>query len=488
MPVSVLRDGAGQAHRRPARASTSSWSTRSLRGAGAPARRAQPGGWDGGWRRAPGGDGGRRDGKRAAAAGTERDRDRFRGPSPPPEPVDPRAALARREQSEEAFLAYCIALPEEGERRLAAVEIDDYFSSPATRKAAALPPRAPAPPGGEPARSGDEDLARLVAKLVVRAEPARGDAREARARGAPARPAPARAPHLRAPGSRRDDRRRRARGRAPAGARRDPPSASPEQPFPSDTRTSVRIVMDRETLAAMLAEGRSIESIARETGRAASTVAYWVNKHGLTLAARARHAARGGIERERARGARRGRPLDPRRSASRCGVSAHDGAALAPAIRARRRRALAARRDGAGARRRRRDASRRSAPSTVGRRSCGVGADGYTAARCCNTKRVSDGAARQGDPRRRGGRRAASLCGYDAYVGALQFHHVDPATKSFDVSRQGVTRSLERARAEARKCVLLCANCHAKVEAGTAICPPRYYYEVTAVQRPRSRG
>ncbi len=30
-------------------------------------------------------------------------------------------------------------------------------------------------------------------------------------------------------------------------------------------------------------EGRSIESIARETGRAASTVAYWVNKHGLTL-------------------------------------------------------------------------------------------------------------------------------------------------------------------------------------------------------------
>ena len=37
--------------------------------------------------------------------------------------------------------------------------------------------------------------------------------------------------------------------------------------------------MDRETLAKLLAAGRSIESIARETGRAASTVAYWVNKH-----------------------------------------------------------------------------------------------------------------------------------------------------------------------------------------------------------------
>jgi hypothetical protein len=32
--------------------------------------------------------------------------------------------------------------------------------------------------------------------------------------------------------------------------------------------------------------------------------------------------------------------------------------------------------------------------------------------------------------------------------------------------RKGVARSLEKARAEPRKCVLLCANCHAEVEAG----------------------
>jgi predicted HNH restriction endonuclease len=31
---------------------------------------------------------------------------------------------------------------------------------------------------------------------------------------------------------------------------------------------------------------------------------------------------------------------------------------------------------------------------------------------------------------------------------------------------QGVTRSLAAARAEMAKCVLLCANCHAEVEAG----------------------
>jgi hypothetical protein len=63
-----------------------------------------------------------------------------------------------------------------------------------------------------------------------------------------------------------------------------------------------------------------------------------------------------------------------------------------------------------------------------------------------------------------GGRCAA--CGFSAYLGALQFHHRDPASKSFELSRQGITRSLERLRQEARKCVLLCANCHAMAEAG----------------------
>ena len=59
-------------------------------------------------------------------------------------------------------------------------------------------------------------------------------------------------------------------------------------------------------------------------------------------------------------------------------------------------------------------------------------------------------------------------CGFAEHPAALQFHHVDPATKSFSLSVQGVTRSLAKARAEARKCVLLCANCHALVEAGAA--------------------
>jgi hypothetical protein len=63
-----------------------------------------------------------------------------------------------------------------------------------------------------------------------------------------------------------------------------------------------------------------------------------------------------------------------------------------------------------------------------------------------------------------GGR--CALCGYDRCQAALQFHHRDPAEKAFAISHQGLTRSLARAREEARKCILVCANCHAELEGG----------------------
>ena len=56
--------------------------------------------------------------------------------------------------------------------------------------------------------------------------------------------------------------------------------------------------MDRAWLQSELAAGRSIEAIARAAGREPSTVAYWVNKHGLVSLHAAKHAARGGIPRE----------------------------------------------------------------------------------------------------------------------------------------------------------------------------------------------
>lgn len=56
--------------------------------------------------------------------------------------------------------------------------------------------------------------------------------------------------------------------------------------------------MDADWLKSQLAAGRSIESIAREVGRSPSTVAYWVNKHGLASTHAPKHAARGGLSRE----------------------------------------------------------------------------------------------------------------------------------------------------------------------------------------------
>jgi len=66
---------------------------------------------------------------------------------------------------------------------------------------------------------------------------------------------------------------------------------------------------------------------------------------------------------------------------------------------------------------------------------------------------------------------ACAICGYARHAAALQFHHVDPTTKSFGLGVRGITRSLEALRAEAMKCVLLCANCHVELEVGAVDLP-----------------
>jgi cytochrome c553 len=68
-----------------------------------------------------------------------------------------------------------------------------------------------------------------------------------------------------------------------------------------------------------------------------------------------------------------------------------------------------------------------------------------------------------------GGR--CAVCGYERCAVALHFHHVDPTTKLFAVN-MARGKSLAAYRAEAEKCVLLCANCHAEVETGMIASPP----------------
>jgi 5-methylcytosine-specific restriction endonuclease McrA len=58
------------------------------------------------------------------------------------------------------------------------------------------------------------------------------------------------------------------------------------------------------------------------------------------------------------------------------------------------------------------------------------------------------------------------VCGYKKYAGALDFHHLEPKTKSFALSVKGLSYSRESLLREAKKCVLVCKNCHMEIEAG----------------------
>jgi hypothetical protein len=48
----------------------------------------------------------------------------------------------------------------------------------------------------------------------------------------------------------------------------------------------------------------------------------------------------------------------------------------------------------------------------------------------------------------------------------LTFHHLDKETKDHKVSKKMASMSKETIRREINKCVILCFNCHTKVELG----------------------
>jgi transposase-like protein len=222
--------------------------------------------------------------------------------------------------------------------------------------------------------------------------------------------------------------------------------------------------MDPIWLADQLAAGRSMEAIARDVGRHPSTVAYWARRHGLTSRYVGRHAARGGIDRDVLE-----RLVDEGLSVRQ--IAARLDRSYATVRHWLRQHGLATRRT--------RCSTPSGAAAVVVRHCVTHGASqfvprgdgsGWRCLRCraeavtARRRRVKELLVSEA-----GG--SCALCGYDRWPGALQFHHVDPTGKRFALSQFGVARSLERARAEARKCVLLCATCHAEVEAGLHAVP-----------------
>lgn len=56
-----------------------------------------------------------------------------------------------------------------------------------------------------------------------------------------------------------------------------------------------------------------------------------------------------------------------------------------------------------------------------------------------------------------------SSCGYNKYIGALEFHHRVPDNKDFEISNRNISKKWEVVKKELDKCDLLCANCHREV-------------------------
>jgi transposase len=223
--------------------------------------------------------------------------------------------------------------------------------------------------------------------------------------------------------------------------------------------------MERALLEGFLEKGLSLEQIGALVGRNPSTVSYWLRKHGLEPVHKRRHAARGGIERATLESLVEA-GASSREMATQLGVSLGTVRHWLSRYRLQTQRSADRERPKAAGKDRpefaemdcRRHGSTLFRLEGRGRYRCLRCRSGYVSDRRRRVKSILVNEA--------GG--CCRLCGYDRFAGALQFHHLDPREKSFGVSDDGLTRSLERARVEASKCVLLCSNCHAEVEAGVA--------------------
>ncbi len=229
--------------------------------------------------------------------------------------------------------------------------------------------------------------------------------------------------------------------------------------------------MDRADLQELLEQGLSLAEIGRRHALHESTVGYWVKKHRLTAARREKHAAKGGLRREvleplvegGATIAEIATAVDRSRSTVRHWLGQYglrtqgtQGQRASEAARQGRlegKTAITA------------DCARHGSTTFI------LSGRGYYRCRQCRM----DAVVRRRRKVKRilveeaGGK--CRLCGYDRCFAALEFHHLVPEDKRFGLSHRGIARSLEVVRAEARKCVLLCANCHAEVEAGFSRLP-----------------
>ena len=231
--------------------------------------------------------------------------------------------------------------------------------------------------------------------------------------------------------------------------------------------------MDRSVLQGWLAEGLSLEAMGERAGRHPSTMGYWLKKHGLQAVHRDTHLARGPLGRDaleqlvaegltvRSIAARTDRSYATvrhwlREYGLRTKSTRGPGRARPAASEPGGRLELECARHGLEVHVRRPEG---------GMRCLRCRSEAVTAHRRKVKAILIDEA---------GGR--CARCGYSGPPAALHFHHLDPAAKTFHLGLRGASRSLDEARRETQKCLLLCANCHAEVEGGLTkvpACPPK---------------
>lgn len=226
--------------------------------------------------------------------------------------------------------------------------------------------------------------------------------------------------------------------------------------------------MTKEELERHLAEGLSLEQIGKRVGREKSTISYHLKKHGLKPVG-AKYASKGPLPKEALKAmvddavplSEMARYLDRNISTVRHWLIKYGYWPLPSG----KRRAEARRARELGLKRVEMECGHHGRTEFI--------LEGRGVYRCLKCRREAVIRWRRNAKlrlvREAGG--CCALCGYDEFPGALHFHHVDPRAKSFGLAMRGLTRSIEKLREEAAKCVLLCANCHAKVEWGVAVIP-----------------
>lgn len=56
-----------------------------------------------------------------------------------------------------------------------------------------------------------------------------------------------------------------------------------------------------------------------------------------------------------------------------------------------------------------------------------------------------------------------SICGYNRNIAALEFHHVNPDEKEFQIKSRCAKQVSKAIKQELDKCIVVCSNCHAEI-------------------------